>query len=386
MPTYRDHDSVFAYYFYRLIQYPAHVHIMTCGERDEFGGGEPSRFLLQIESQVRRGALPFRLQKINLTGSNLDVTNSALSVQKTDEVLDAVARYFERGISPSALNTFRSCPLDFYFKYILGISEEDEVEEEIGAADMGTAVHHVLEELFKPRLNMVVDKDELQAMRASYSEHLAPALMKIKMEHNVSTGYNRLVKEVIDRSVSAELDMEIDLDATVTILSLEGEYEHTLDMNLRGRELKVRFKGFVDRVERENSVVNIIDYKSGKVEQSDLSIDEITESAFMPKKTSDSDKGKPKAFQLLFYAWVYWKNHSEEKQIKASIISIRNLAAQKIPLLIDGEEMLTESHFQQFETALTHRLEDIMDNNELFAHDPKGHWCNFCPDKSTKSW
>lgn len=50
-----------------------------------------------------------------------------------------------KGFSPSSLAKYISNPMEFYQQYILGIREEETVEETVAANTMGTIVHAVLE-------------------------------------------------------------------------------------------------------------------------------------------------------------------------------------------------------------------------------------------------
>ena len=54
------------------------------------------------------------------------------------------------GLSISGINRFITCPLDFYYTYICGIRDDDQVQEEIEDSSMGTIVHGVLEDIYHP--------------------------------------------------------------------------------------------------------------------------------------------------------------------------------------------------------------------------------------------
>jgi len=51
--------------------------------------------------------------------------------------------------SASSINTYLQCPLQFYYKYVLGFKEKEEFEDEPEGADIGTFLHRLLEETFK---------------------------------------------------------------------------------------------------------------------------------------------------------------------------------------------------------------------------------------------
>ena len=54
LPTYRERDAVFAYHFYRMIQRAENVWLVYNTETDEFGKGEQSRYITQLEEELKR--------------------------------------------------------------------------------------------------------------------------------------------------------------------------------------------------------------------------------------------------------------------------------------------------------------------------------------------
>ena len=53
LPTWHESDAVFAHHFYRLIQRAENIHLVYNSSADKMGGGEKSRFILQIEEEFR---------------------------------------------------------------------------------------------------------------------------------------------------------------------------------------------------------------------------------------------------------------------------------------------------------------------------------------------
>ena len=60
----------------------------------------------------------------------------------------------EYGISYSAINTYLKCSLDFYFKYIIGVKENQSPSKFLEPSEWGTAVHNTLEKLFDSYKNI----------------------------------------------------------------------------------------------------------------------------------------------------------------------------------------------------------------------------------------
>ena len=72
-------------------------------------------------------------------------------------------------------------------------------------------------------------------------------------------------------------------------------------------------------VDEMNNQIRIIDYKTGKVSKSEVSIPDFNELLENPSKA--------KAFQLLVYAYIYLKNKPEyaDREVIAGNFSFKNL-------------------------------------------------------------
>ena len=56
LPTYEQKDAIFAYHFYRLLQRSKEAVITFNTNKDAMGGGEPSRYIVQLEQELNRDA------------------------------------------------------------------------------------------------------------------------------------------------------------------------------------------------------------------------------------------------------------------------------------------------------------------------------------------
>ena len=102
---------------------------------------------------------------------------------------------------------------------------------------------------------------------------------------------------------------------TIKIISIENNLE--VEVPISELSFPVKIKGKVDRVDQYNGQLRIVDYKTGKVAQSDLELidwEEIT-----------LDYKFSKAFQVLAYALMINKEISVTSA-EAGIISFKNLS------------------------------------------------------------
>ncbi len=157
MPTFLDQDAIYAYHFYHLLQRAENVYLIYNTEIGNFGSGEKSRFLLQIEHeldalapdiQVHKHIIATPLQNDTRTKEPLEVTKNGAIMEKLNRFIEnhpQTTKETSRRLSPSALTTYISCPVQFYFKYIADLYELESIKEDITNLVFGNILHHTIE-------------------------------------------------------------------------------------------------------------------------------------------------------------------------------------------------------------------------------------------------
>ena len=155
LPTQEEQHAVSAYHFYRMLQRARRVVFTYNTESKGLTSGEPSRFLLQLEHELvprSQGAISWERKVI--TTPIWDVHPLPVTVRKDADVLDKLQRYAtapgkrpeaSARFSASALSTYIACPLRFYFRYVAGLQETEEAEENLEAATFGSVLHRALQ-------------------------------------------------------------------------------------------------------------------------------------------------------------------------------------------------------------------------------------------------
>ena len=110
----------------------------------------------------------------------------------------------------------------------------------------------------------------------------------------------------------------------------------------------------IDRIDEKNGVIRIIDYKTGLVNSSNLTIKDMSLICKDPLRT--------KAMQLICYAWMYHKSTKCDK-ISAGIISFRNLSNGLMGLKITNSQLniIDPATLKEFEDELKSLINEIMD-------------------------
>lgn len=370
LPTYLDKDAVFAYHFYRLLQRCDNVTLIYNGQSQGMGSGEPSRFIKQLEYE-----LPEKNRHVDISyyspTFDLEMEDQQDQlIEKTPAVMERLFQMAENGFSASALIDYINDPVEFYKKRVLGLQEADEVEEVAGYDTQGNVVHHLLEVFYSREFEgELVAKSVLHANDDVFDqseEEIRKQVVqwledKAKLS-DLDAGKNLLIREILTSMIHNFLKKEKkeieQLNAEGQVLSLLGlEKDFSSIITLSGGQ-KVKVKGIIDRIDRVGDDIRVIDYKTGAVVSSNLSIRNM-EDLRQPKE-------KNKALQLLMYAYLFFENTPEVKEVSPAIISLRNVKAWTMPLKI-GKESINRELIGGFENFLMDLLEEIFNESIPFS-------------------
>ena len=361
IPTYKEKDAIYAYHFYHLLQRAKNVYLLYNTEADGIDGGEKSRFITQllVEKQFNH----------NITEQiyNADVPNIATFptiIPKSDKVLLRLKEICtEKGISPSALTTYIRNPLQFYFQRILRILEVDEVEETIAINTLGTIIHKTLEVLYLPFVNQyILTESDIEKCILKIDSEVLFQFKEIYKEGEIKKGRNLLAFEVAKRNILNFLKMELDMIKNgdeIQILALERECSGIL--NHPSLPFQVVLKGNVDRIELRNGKIRIIDYKTGKVEKTNVTL----------KTWSGLTKDikNEKIIQILAYAFMY-QSELKPFEMEAGIISFKNLKAGFLPFTFKVGKiettLITNEILENYSNEIAVLINEILDVNVPF--------------------
>ena len=324
LPTHKEKDAIFSYHFFRLLHRAKNVFLVYNNITDDFGSGEPSRFIKQLEVSKRLG----HLQKVRISKKTLHPRldpepTVRKQVPKTREVMERLLEMARDGFSPSSLATYIRNPIDFYKRYVLRLGEYHEVEETLAANTFGTIVHETLYHLYEPLLGNFLSTEDLLDMKKKLHPEIEKQFRLSYSPTSEVIGKNYLSLEIARQFVLNFLNHELDeLQAGKRIRLLHLEKELSCILNTKALPRTVRLRGKVDRIDQKDGVLRIIDYKTGKVSSSDLRIRE------WDKLIEEEKYGK--AFQVLAYALMFRSDAQSEVgevSLESGIISFKNLRA-----------------------------------------------------------
>lgn len=396
LPTPREKQGLFAHHFYRLLHHAKNVWITYSSADSSMGVDEPSRYIQQLKLELSRINKNINFDEVDYTISNEEEKSQPLIVPKSDAVLSRLDEYFQKGTSASAIRTYLSCSLDFYYKYLLGFGEEDEVEEEIEASSFGSFIHDTLEALYLPYAKYdgegEVQNDPPRALSSAGIEEMLvkqKSLLKKGFEehfekdkHAILEGKNYLSFEVAshltERFLKAERKLLKSQKGHLFIESLEENITKTIKLDVDGSEKEISLKGIIDRVDQLNDGVRIIDYKSGKCTTEDV---KITSKQKSSTKTDVEHliyniKARKYVLQLLVYNYLYQEKYGVYPE-KSGIVSLINI--EESPFYLENK-LTSDIHslMELFEEALFEIVRSAYDQEELFEHDIASKFCGYC--------
>lgn len=315
LPTYKEKDAIYTYHFYRLIQRAKNVYLIYNTENEGVGGGEKSRFLLQLDIDKRPNHI---VKKYTVSTEVPKLNSKPLQINKDQDIISRLSKLGTHGLSPSALTTYIRNPIDFYYKYVLGIQEIDQVEETIAANTLGTVIHNTLETFYKPLENTLLTTEALRKMQDQVNSEIKYQFKKEYANIDITQGKNLLIFEVAKRYIQNFLKSEekiVSSGAQLKILSIESNLK--AQIQIPELNFPIFIKGKVDRIDELDGQLRVIDYKTGRVSRSDMAIinwDLITE-----------DYKYSKIIQVLAYAYMQYSKNKDSEPFLAGIISFKNL-------------------------------------------------------------
>ena len=313
LPTYEYQDAIWSYYFYRMIQRAETVTLVFDSRTEGLKNGEESRFIKQLEYHYN---LPL---KRSLVRAGAKVHDAAGDIPKTDAHVSTVK---DTVLSASSLKSYLDCPAKFYFSKVEGLKEETEVAEDLDSGMLGDIYHSTMQALYMgegamdPSYDMSDRKKNAAfpgALKEITKEHISSWLkrrddIKSRVRSLIMTqlhtldvsGRNLVLENIIVQYVLKTLERDkeqmekLGVDS-FKIIGLEKQY--------LGEIGGFKFVGYIDRMDSFlPGEVRIVDYKTGKVENKDVDINDANATQIAEALFGEKNEDRPKiAFQIFLY-------------------------------------------------------------------------------------
>jgi PD-(D/E)XK nuclease superfamily len=359
LPTFKEKDAIYTYHFYHLLQRAKNIYLIYNTVSEGLDAGEKSRFITQLEVEKR----PDHTLTHEIYNAVLPETAyQPIVVPKSELVMTRLKEIAEKGFSPSALTSYIRNPIDFYFQKILRISEVEEVEENIALNTLGTIIHETLEALFTPFIGKFLSENDILGCFKLLDAEVLKQFKLVYKEGEIKKGRNLLAFEVAKRNVSNFLKVELEsikAGDAIKILHLEKPCERILEHT--SLPFPIKIAGKVDRIEERNGVIRIIDYKTGKVEKTNVTLKSW--------KGLTEEIKNDKIIQILAYVFMF-EMEANGKPIEAGIISFKNLKSGFLPFNFkEGKEVNTtidSAIINDYLEQMVFLLNEILDETKPF--------------------
>ncbi|MCD6092080.1 MAG: PD-(D/E)XK nuclease family protein [Bacteroidales bacterium] len=376
LPTYKEKNAIFAYHFYRLLQRAKNVYLLYSTTAGKLLGGEKSRFITQLKLELPEYNSQSSIQEQLYNFKEIHPNNRLeISIAKVQAILEALTKIAEKGFSPTALNTYVSCSLKFYFKHILKIKEPEHEEVFIDDRLMGNIIHHTLERLYMPFVGKSINPEDISNIESRMVEEVQRQAKAEVKGQVLDSGQNLLTLKGIERYLERFFEVEKSLleknlksGGNWTLLGLEQRLEKSFSLPQKNLEIKIY--GFADRIDRWNRMVRIIDYKTGSVQGNVLSKIQFEELF--------KDVKYEKAVQLLSYAWLL-KERFPKDELQSAIIALRNVNNPYVFFDKAMEEPLSDEKLALFENGLLELFDELFDEKIPFVQTTEMQNCQYCP-------
>lgn len=406
LTTVENKVAIFAYYFHCMLQRAHDITLTYNNATEDSQSGEMSRFMLQlmVESQ-------HPIVRKTLIAGQKPLRPAYDEEPKTEEVMKVLDDV--RMLTPTFLNTYQRCQKQFYYKYVKGLLEPDEIDEdEVDNRIFGNIFHRAAELFYYG----FASKSDIQTDEKGKQQLIRPIVitadildqtMKDKMlvdrlvdqafreelfkvgNNDYHPKYNGL--QLINKEVIASyLRQLISIDrrqTPFTIIGMELVVSDTLKVNTSRGEKQFKIGGFIDRLDAISPISNIserirvIDYKTGRAQTTHpKDIDEMFSAT--PQALS---KHTDYYLQAFLYSMIIKNSkrfNSAQDPVSPGLLFIQNAGAEDYdPTLKLGREKIEDitPYEEDFMAHLRSLIADIYNPALPLCPTCDKKRCEYCP-------
>lgn len=352
-------EEIQRYHFMRLVSSAKNAYLIYEDNQEK----EKSRFIEELLWARQKQLKELEAIDIPKASFSIKVNLKQIEITKTPLMIEALKK---ATYSASRLNTYLACPLEFYYRYILGLEKREQLLQDPDAPCIGNFIHQLLEDEFKTFIGKQPIIDE------RFSDKFFKN-MDIKFEKDLTRRMRSgsfLLKKIVRDRMRKFLDSEKER-GVLKIISLETKRRDTLEL----RSGVVEFVYAVDRVdELQDGGVVVIDYKTGG---SDIYPRGLTNLRNM-KMTRTSIKENLKSFQLPLYYYFISKDFPQ-RNLNAELYNI--LTLKRRPFMSESDYKYREEIIEICFKALEVVYQEILNPEIPFKPDEDKRRCSYCSFK-----
>jgi ATP-dependent helicase/nuclease subunit B len=384
LPVAEYQDAISAYVFYRLLHQCQHMHLVYNALVADNSTGEPSRFAKQLafESNI---LFEYHYPTAVVKPS----TAPTINITKTPDMLRILSNYYAGekpvSVSPSQINSYLSCRLQYFYKNVASIAIPKELSEKVDAAVFGNIVHKLMERLYyaikKHQGNWYITKESVDWMKSQLPFETEMAFRDVMMGKDaknplVLNGLQQVIKNVAVQYAEGFLNLD-EAYTPFTVKEIEVNMKEPFAVTIGGSTKNLTLNGFIDRVDEKNGVYRMVDYKTGGDELDFGTIEKLFE--------REGKKHNKAALQTLIYSWMFNKKFPTLPNFEPALLPLRVMmqkgsntrfyskeTKQAVSYETMGETLL------EIEQRLRGLLEEIFDPEVPFDQTADLKICSYC--------
>jgi CRISPR/Cas system-associated exonuclease Cas4 (RecB family) len=309
-------------------------------------------------------------------------------IEKSADIMDVLRRRFGRDnsdgplLTPTAINRYMRCPLQFYFCYVEGLREPNDTED--GVIDnriFGNIFHNAAQILYErlmqqsPRI-LAADLERLLKSRIDIERAVDEAFAQEFCNNAPQGGLAVINREVIIHYLRQLVTIDLRL-APFTILGLEQDV--TRQMPIPSLGITTTIGGRVDRIDLisndDNEQIRVIDYKTGTHRLQPLkTVDDIFDDTQLRNHNDYY-------LQAILYARIV--RSSQQQPVAPALLFIQHAAAEDFnPILKFGSEYINDvatTDGDRFVQLLMQKVNEIFDPALPLTPTADTERCRNCP-------
>lgn len=364
--------SIYAYYFYRLLQRADDITITYNNAADKTSTGEMSRFMLQL--LVESG---HDISRMTLSLPQSAVKLACSDEEKTEEVMTRLHRRFDKSLNqerktpmftPSSINIYKKCPKKFYYRYVAEIEEPDDDIDDgtVDAPTFGNIFHDSMECIYKRVIEAYGPTIQAETLRKLLSDDSYIRGVVDQFLHPVN-GIQLINVSVIITYIKQLIELDIKL-APFTILGLEKTVIRDMEIETLSGTMTTTVGGRIDRLDcitcRDGvRRIRVVDYKTGN-------------------NTKKKDEYILQAFVYSLLVDESSEYNPERLEVSPALLYIQHTAGENFdPTIVYEKHPVTDISIyrDEFMTNVHDTITEIFNPAVPFQCVQKDDACRYCP-------
>ena len=379
--TTADHKvAIYAYYFNRLLSRASDITIAYNNATTDGQTAEMSRFMLQLIVEDHYHTIGRHI----LTSHQYTRQQKPQPIEKTPDIVDILRhRFTHTPLSPTAINHYLSCPLQFYYCYVVGLREVTDTEDNvIDNRLFGIIFHNAAQALYERLMQKshVIKSDDLETLLKTRVdiERAVDESISNEVDIHALGGIGLINREVIIYYLRQLVNIDRQL-TPFTIIKLEEDVTQPMPVPTLGTTITIG--GRVDRIDLVSrpdgqQQIRIIDYKTGAQRLKPLkTIDEIF-------NNTQTHSHASYYLQTMLYARIV-RSRQKDTPVAPALLFIQHTAGDNYnPILKLGGNYIDDvatPEGDEFVRSLQRTVNDIVDPSLPFFPPPVADRCSECP-------